>query len=110
MQSITLNKKDIEYLATTRYEIESPQIGNFEIYRESKSIKRFGVDEPFIVLDFATQLDALLAYKVWEDAGAALVGHEVDYSNKSKDNYEYINAIIIQMTTKQYDKKIEENE
>lgn len=101
---IEIDKNDIHDLSTRIYEIKSPDLGNMEIYKESKPIRKFGANETFLVLDFNSKLDALLAFKVWKDSGAALVGYEESLSIEDDKtvNYEYIHAIIIQMTHKHY--------
>tara|TARA_R100000808_G_C2112737_1_gene126326 strand:+ start:196 stop:552 length:357 start_codon:yes stop_codon:yes gene_type:complete len=105
--NISLNKEDIHDLSTRIYEIKSPDLGNMEIYKESEGTKKFGADETFVVIDFDSRLEALLAFKYWERNGTrrvALVGYEQKWSIQSDKtfNYEYINGIVMQMTQNGY--------
>ena len=101
---IEIDKNDIHDLSTRIFEIVAKDLGNMEIYKESKPIRKFGANETFLVLDFNSKLDALLAFKVWKDSGAALVGYEETTTMNDDEtfNNEYIHAIIIQMTHKHY--------
>ena len=101
---IEIDKNDIHDLSTRIFEIVAEDFGNLEIIKESKPIRKFGANETFLVLDFNSKLDALLAFKVWKDSGAALVGYEETTTMNDDEtfNNEYIHAIIIQMTHKHY--------